>query len=186
MLCDTSTLFHRCGSDCAGKSAGGTGQVSLVPKGGVARGEAAKRQEILNQLKKACENGDATVLRSCLRANPGLDIDALEDEVRSIYENSGAWCGMSRMCCAICKHASTSRGFNVSGKNRENVWEKGRPAVSVAERTLACGHVMYCVDKFVWCACSCGRGVCLRVHLCTYTGGDAVSTSEPGSRKRVL
>ena len=33
------------------------------------------------QLKKACENGDAAVLKSCLRANPGLDIDALEDEV---------------------------------------------------------------------------------------------------------
>ena len=34
------------------------------------------------QLKKACENGDAGVLRTCLRSNPGLDIDTLEDEVR--------------------------------------------------------------------------------------------------------
>jgi len=33
------------------------------------------------QLKKACENGDAAILRSCLKTNPGLDIDALEDEV---------------------------------------------------------------------------------------------------------
>jgi hypothetical protein len=30
--------------------------------------------------RQACENGDAGVLRSCLQANPGLDLSALEDE----------------------------------------------------------------------------------------------------------
>lgn len=36
--------------------------------------------EVLAQLKKACEAGDAAALKAVLKANPELDIDALEDE----------------------------------------------------------------------------------------------------------
>jgi ankyrin repeat protein len=70
----------QCPPDGTGKVCAKSGPNTVVPKKGVPRGESAKKMEILNQLKKACENGDATTLRSCLQANPGLDIDALEDE----------------------------------------------------------------------------------------------------------
>ena len=43
-------MVCRCSSNCAGKGVGSSGQPS-VPKGGVQRGEAAKRQEILNQVQ---------------------------------------------------------------------------------------------------------------------------------------
>jgi len=66
-----------CTSDC-GK--GCQHNHSVTSKGGLHRTEASKKLEILNQLKKACENGDAQALKNVLRNNAGLDIDALEDE----------------------------------------------------------------------------------------------------------